>query len=390
MVTQPAPTDRNPENPHPDPLGQGTQETLRISTNTAQIAAAVIAKAHQRNMSSIRNAIDQVREMMRRIREVFPKGRLDRQKLRENLDPRQGKGGPSGPQPSADGPQRGQGQGEQEKNSRNNEGNNKKESTGRNPNFGESQAVDMVRVLSSRLDADGAMALWGLAVQEKGKFADKVAGIAEDRLRGFDPEMMKVFDESREKGKGRLEAMSDSLKSHPNVGPDFLEALKEMDKRTQFHKAELQEARLVNTVEDLQEKQKLKGGPELSSSEIKEHIKNNPHPLSGPYPDGLVDKVTGEKYRPSKGVKHAQNILRAEESEQKKKERETPDKKNEDKKGRGEGRDNNKGRRRGRGRGGPQTQGKPNPKRTSGQSNEGPRKKNGGGNRREQGRGRRV
>lgn len=369
MVTPPAPTDGAPEAPHPAPFEQGTQETLQVGKQTALIAAMVIARARQQTrMPDLRKAVDRVRDLMRRIREVFANGRLNLQKFRENLSRRRTKGRASGPQNSAEEPRREQTRGgsEQagpEQTSQKDEGRKKQESTGPRSSLDEPQVSEMVRVLSSRLDADGAMALWGLAVQEKGKFADKVAEIAEGRLREIDPELMKSFDGAREQGKGRLEAMSDSLSSHPRVGEDFTEALKSMDEKNQAHKAELQEAKLANAVEDLQADQKFKSGPPLSSSELKEHFENNPHPTSGPYPNELLDKVTDEKYRPSKGVEHAQNILRAEESERKNADQKSSNKKSEKEQNRQENPEKGKNNNKNRGQDGEKREGKENNKR---------------------------
>ncbi|QVJ03493.1 hypothetical protein KGD82_27840 (plasmid) [Nocardiopsis eucommiae] len=273
---------------------------MQVGKQTALIAATVISKAHQSNMAGIKKSVDQVREMMRRILAVLANGRVNAKKLRDALNRRGSENRPSGPRASADEPRRDQEKRGPENPSQKDEGKKKQESTGQKSSVDASKQSEMVLHLSKSLDADGAMALWGLAVQEKGKFPDKIAEIAEGRLREIDPEMMKVFDESREQGKGRLEAMTDSLESHPKVGADFVEALKSMDEKAQGYKAELQEAKLVNAIEDLQTDQKLNGEPPLSSSEVKEHFQNNPNPTSGPYPDELLDKVTAEKYSPAR------------------------------------------------------------------------------------------
>lgn len=405
MVTPPTPTDGAPEAPHPAPFEQGTRESLQVGKQTALIAATVIAKAHQSNMVGIKKSVDQVREMMRRIGQALANGRLNVKKFRDILNRRRSESRPSGPQASADEPRRDQEKRGPETPSQKDEGKKKQETKGQKSSVDETQASEMVLALSKSLDADGAMALWGLAVQEKGKFPDKIAEIAEGRLRDIDPEMMKVFDESREQGKGRLDSMSDSLASHPKVGADFIEALKSMDEKTQGYKAELQEAKLVNAIEDLQTGQKLKGEPPLSSSEMKEHFQKNPDPTSGHYSEELLDKVTAEKYSPSKGVDHARNILRAEESERKNADQKSPDSKEkkeqphreEQEKGKSKGRggeDKDKKRSQGKGEGkgknGPNhgPKGKPKPKQPNQGNNKGPENKNRNNNEKQKGRGR--
>jgi|GEM_PF-5170030 len=161
------------------------------------------------------------------------------------------------------------------------------------------------------LGIDDTLLLWSQVAPVNHEVTQKIADKAEARLHIQDPELMKAYDAAREKGAGRLEAMEQAASAHPTVGQPLREVMAQADEHVQAARANRQEARLLNQIEGIQQGRKNTGKDPLSPETMRKHFDDESKVRGNhSYPKETLDKVFSPKYKPSAAVQQARFDLK--------------------------------------------------------------------------------
>src|SRR5699024_3242398 len=317
MSTSRSLTDRDQEIPHPEPLGtEGAVLTKMTAEQGVKIARALGAAIQQHKNAPPRINLDprklaqQVINLLKALKDMWPKGKLNFAKFREAR--RAMRDSPSTEERTA--PKKDAEDKATAKDDAKGETSAKKESV----KSSRSDQEAAIGVLGSEvmknlpnLGIDDTLLLWSQVAPVNHEVTQKIADKAEARLHIQDPELMKAYDAAREKGAGRLEAMEQAASAHPTVGQPLREVMAQADEHVQAARANRQEARLLNQIEGIQQGRKNTGKDPLSPETMRKHFDDESKVRGNhSYPKETLDKVFSPKYKPSAAVQQARFDLK--------------------------------------------------------------------------------
>lgn len=323
-MSTPTPTDARPTTEHPEPLGASSvalgSAGARATKETAMIVFAAIQAAQQLNRRSHidpREITKKIADLLRAIRDVFDKGRLNLKKYREKVEERRGRPASSATsEKKVKDPEPKKASSEKTAEPDKVEAKTTPDTADRDVEQQITKATGAASALAATWDIDNAAAVWGLGVLEDHKFARQVTELAENRMRQLDPELMAAYDAARGKGASRTDAMTEAMGAHPDAGKYFKEALARIDVETQKAQQNRLEGRLVNQVANLQHARINKGQEPLGFEELRKQFDEDTVSRgSHSYPQEMLDKVISADYEPSPEVKQAAFDLRQAEAE---------------------------------------------------------------------------
>lgn len=333
MSTSRSLTDRDQEIPHPEPLGtEGAVLTKMTAEQGIKIARALGAAIQQHKKVPPRINLDprrlaqQVANLLKALKDMWPKGKLNFVKFREAR--RAMRTSPSAEK--SDAPKKGT---EEPKKAAEGEATAKAgedkaetkdaakdETAVKKEPVSKSRAVQeaAIHALGSEviknlpnLGIDDTLLLWSQVAPVNHEVTQKIADKAEARLHIQDPALMKAYDAAREKGAGRLAAMEQAASAHPTVGQPLRDAMAQVDEYVQVARSNRQEARLLNQIESIQKGRQNSGKEPLSSEGMRKHFEDETKVRgSHSYPKETLDKVFSAKYKPSAAVQQARFDLK--------------------------------------------------------------------------------